>query len=60
MRMYALKSVEAGKFEVEEDEETLTVPAVITREDVYDYDGMLVYEPAEEIEQALSLLRTLG
>jgi len=58
--MYALKSVEAGKFEVEEDEETLTVPAVITREDVYDYDGMLVYEPAEEIEQALSLLRTLG
>jgi hypothetical protein len=52
MRMYALKSVEAGKFEVEEDAETLTVPAVITREDVYDYDGMLVYEPAEEIEEA--------
>ena len=28
------------------------MPAVITREDVYDYDGMLVYEPAEEIEEA--------
>ena len=52
MRMYGLKSLEAGKFEVEEDAETLTVPAVITREDVYDYDGMLVYEPAEEIEEA--------
>ena len=52
MRMYALKSLEAGKFEVKEDDESLTVPAVITREDVYDYDGMLVYEPAEEIEQA--------
>jgi len=50
--MYALKSVEAGKFEFREDDETLTVPAVITKEDVYDYDGMLVYEPAEEIEQA--------
>jgi hypothetical protein len=50
--MYALKSLEAGKFEVKEDDESLTVPAVITREDVYDYDGMLVYEPAEEIEQA--------
>jgi hypothetical protein len=52
MRMYGLKSLEAGKFEVKEDAETLTVPAVITREDVYDYDGMLVYEPAEEIEEA--------
>jgi hypothetical protein len=52
MRIYGLKSLEAGEFEVEEDAETLTVPAVITREDVYDYDGMLVYEPAEEIEQA--------
>ena len=52
MRMYALKSVEAGKFEIREDDETLTVPAVITREGVYDYDGMLVYESAEEIEEA--------
>jgi len=52
MRMYGLKSLEAGKFEVKEDAETLNVPAVITREDVYDYDGMLVYEPAEEIEEA--------
>ena len=52
MRMYGLKSVEAGKFEVREDDKTVTVPAVITREDVYDYDGMLVYEPAEEIEEA--------
>ncbi|PIX31701.1 hypothetical protein COZ60_03110, partial [Candidatus Bathyarchaeota archaeon CG_4_8_14_3_um_filter_42_8] len=53
MRMFALKSVEeAAKFEVKEDDETLIVPAVITREDVYDYDGMLVYEPKEEIEEA--------
>ena len=52
MRMYALKSVEAGKFEIREDDETLTVPAVITKEGVYDYDGMLVYEPAEEIGEA--------
>lgn len=52
MKMYALKSVEAGKFEIKEDDETLTVPTVITREGVYDYDGMLVYEPAEEIEEA--------
>lgn len=50
--MYALKSVQAGKFEIKEDDETLTVPAVITREDVYDYDGMLVYEHAQEIEEA--------
>jgi hypothetical protein len=49
--MYGLKSIEAGKFEVRDDEESLTVPAVITREDVYDYDGVLVYEPAEEIEK---------
>jgi hypothetical protein len=28
------------------------VPAVITREGVYDYDGMLIYEPAEEVEKA--------
>jgi hypothetical protein len=50
--MYALKSIETDKFEVREDAESLTVPAVITREDVYDYDGMLVYEPAEEIQEA--------
>jgi len=47
-----LKSVEAGKFEIREDDETVTVPAVITKEGIYDYDGMLVYEPAEEIEEA--------
>ena len=52
MRKYALKSVEVDRFEVQEDDETLTVPAVITREGVYDYDGMLVYEPAEEVEKA--------
>jgi hypothetical protein len=50
--MYALKSIETDKFEVREDAESLTVPAVITREDIYDYDGMLVYEPAEEIQEA--------
>jgi len=51
MRMYALKSVEAGKFEIKEDDQTLVVPAVITREGVYDYDGMLIYEPAEILEK---------
>jgi len=39
MRMYALKSVKAGKFEIREDDETVTVPAVITKEGVYDYDS---------------------
>ena len=52
MRMYAVKSVKPGEFEIREDDETVTVPAVITREGVYDYDGMLVYQPAEEIEEA--------
>jgi hypothetical protein len=52
MRKYALKSVEADRFDIQEDDETLVVPAVITREGVYDYDGMLVYEPAEEVEKA--------
>ena len=52
MQMYSVKSVEPGEFEIREDEETVTLPAVITREGVYDYDGMLVYEPAQEIEEA--------
>jgi len=52
MRKYALKSVEADKLEFKEDDQTLVVPAVITREGVYDYDGMLIYEPAEEVEKA--------
>jgi len=52
MRKYGLKSVEADNLQIKEDEETLTVPAVITREGVYDYDGMLIYEPAAEVEKA--------
>jgi hypothetical protein len=52
MRRYALKSIAVDKLEIREDENTLIVPAVITREDVYDYDGMKIYEPAEEIEKA--------
>jgi hypothetical protein len=52
LRKYGLNSVEVDKLQVSEDDETLTVPAVITREDVFDYDGMLVYEPAEEVEKA--------
>jgi hypothetical protein len=52
MRKYGLKSVEADSVQIKEDEETLTVPAVITREGVYDYDGMLIYEPAAEVEKA--------
>ena len=52
MRMYALKSVEAAEFEIKEDEESLVVPAVITREGVYEYGDMLTYEPAEILEKA--------
>ncbi len=52
MPRYALHSVAVQEFKLQEDEHTLTVPAVITREGVYDYDGMLVYEPAEEVEKA--------
>jgi hypothetical protein len=52
MRKYGLKSVEADNLQIKEDNETLTVPAVITREGVYDYDGMLIYEPASEVEKA--------
>jgi len=50
--MYALKSVEAAEFEIKEDEESLVVPAVITREGVYEYGDMLTYEPAEILEKA--------
>jgi hypothetical protein len=52
MRKYDLKSVEVDSLQIKEDAETLTVPAVITREGVYDYDGMLIYEPASEVEKA--------
>ncbi|MGF3573556.1 MAG: DUF2213 domain-containing protein [Candidatus Bathyarchaeia archaeon] len=52
MWKYGLKSVEADNLQIKEDEETLIVPAVITREGVYDYDGMLIYEPASEVEKA--------
>ena len=52
MRKYCLNSVEVDRLEVSEDDRTLTVPAVITREGIYDYDGMVVYEPAEEVEKA--------
>jgi hypothetical protein len=52
MRLYGLKSVKVESVQVKEDDETLTVSAVITREGVYEYDGMLVYEPAEEVEKA--------
>jgi len=52
MLKYGLNSVEVDKLTVSEDDQTLTVPAVITREGIYDYDGMLVYEPSEEVEKA--------
>ena len=52
MRMYCLKSLEAGKFEIKEDDESLIVPAVITREGVYEYADMLTYEPAEVLQEA--------
>jgi len=52
MRMYALKSVETEKFEIREDNKSLTVPAVITREGVYEYADMSTYEPAEILEKA--------
>ena len=58
MRKYGLNSVETDGLEIKEDNETLTVPAVITREGVYDYDGMLIYEPASEVIcQHLNLVR---
>ncbi|MBS7614668.1 DUF2213 domain-containing protein [Candidatus Bathyarchaeota archaeon] len=47
-----MKSVEAYSLQIKEDEETLVVPDVITREGVYDYDGMPIYEPASEVEKA--------
>jgi hypothetical protein len=50
--MYALKSVKAAQFEIKEDEESLIVPAVITREGVYEYGDMFTYEPAEILEKA--------
>jgi hypothetical protein len=52
MRKYGLNSVEVDKLTVSEDDRILTVPAVITREGVYDYEGTLVYEPAEEVEKS--------
>jgi len=52
MRKYGLKSLEAGSLQFKEDEETLIVPAVVTREGVYDYDSMLIYEPVSEVEKA--------
>lgn len=52
MRKYGLNNVEVDAVQLKEDDDTLTVPAVITREGVYDYDGMLVYEPADEVEKA--------
>jgi len=52
LRKYGLHSVEVDSLVLDEDNETLIVPAVITREGVFDYDGMTVYEPAEEVEKA--------
>jgi len=52
MRKYALNAIELDKLEIQEDDTMLTVPAVITREAVLDYDGMKVYEPKEEVEKA--------
>ena len=52
MRKYGLNSVEVDSLEIKEDDEVLIVPAVITREGVYDYDGMRIYEPAEEVKKA--------
>ncbi|MEM2098902.1 MAG: hypothetical protein QXU99_04040 [Candidatus Bathyarchaeia archaeon] len=52
MQKYGLKSVETSSLQIREDAETLTVPTVITREGVYDYNGMLIYEPAEKVEKA--------
>jgi len=52
LRKYGLHSAEVDKLVISENDETLTVPAVITREGIFDYDGMVVYEPAEEVEKA--------
>lgn len=52
MRKYAINSIHLDKLEIQEDDETLTVPAIITRESILDYDGDKVYEPKEEVEKA--------
>jgi len=52
MRKYAMDSIQLDKLEIHEDNETLTVPAIITREAVLNYDGDKVYEPREEVEKA--------
>lgn len=52
MRKYGMDSVQLDKLEIQENNETLTVPAIITREAVLDYDGDKVYEPREEVEKA--------
>jgi hypothetical protein len=52
--MYALKSVETEKFEVKEDKQSLIVPAVISREGVYEYGDLLTYEPAHVLRKAAS------
>jgi hypothetical protein len=52
MRKYAMHSIQLHKLKIQEDNETLIVPAIITREAVLDYDGDKVYEPKEEVEKA--------
>ncbi len=52
MRKYAMDSIQLDKLEIQEDNETLTKPAVITKEAVLDYDGDKVYESKEEVEKA--------
>lgn len=47
---FAVHEVELDSLQIREDEETLSVPAVITREDVYTYEDIGdVYLPKEEL-----------
>lgn len=52
MRKYAADLLELDKLQIEEDDETLTVSAVIAREIVQKYGDDSVYKPALELEKA--------
>lgn len=56
MRRFAADSFEIDSSEIKEDEETLTVPAVIAHEIVQEYElageRVQVYKPREELEKA--------
>lgn len=52
MRKYVADVLEIDELQIEEDDETLRVPAVIAREIVQKYGDDRVYKPREELEKA--------